>query len=190
MVLRDHHFPKNVWRKKVWDRGWSLEDTHWSIEARLYKELDILVRVCSGPRYLTWWIISNKYPEMINICENLAKMVSHASLLKCDDVRLKGLPRGNRTCSLCDLFSIEDPYHIIMQCPGTQNLRNVMFNELESDPSIKDILNDNANEIMLVCMGKCPNNAIDTVMEKLWCIAGCHINGIYKFVLNQRKGVG
>ena len=190
MVLRDHYYPKNVWKRTVWDRGWSLEDTHWCLEARLYKELDILTKVCSGPRYLTWWSLSNKFPEMINVCESIAKMVSHSSLLKCDDVRLKSLPRVNRTCSLCDLFSIEDPYHIIMQCPGTQPLRNSMFTELESDPNVKDILNDNANEVMLICMGKCPNNVSDIAIEKLWCIAGSHINGIYKFVLNQRKGVG
>ena len=120
--MLDRSYPKAVWKKTVWDRGWSLEDTHWSLEARLYKELDILVRVCSGPRFLTWWYISNKFPEMINTCENLAKMISHASLLKCDDVRLKSLPRCNRIRSLCELFCIEDPYHIVLQCPGNTKL--------------------------------------------------------------------
>ena len=190
MVMMDRNYPKAVWRKTVWDRGWSLEDTFWSIEARLYKELDILVRVCSGPRFLTWWYLSNKFPEMVNICENLAKMVSHTSLLKCDDVRLKSLPRCNRICSLCELFCIEDSYHIVLQCPGTQNLRTDMFFELEADPNIKDVLNENQNDVMLVCMGKRPDDVIDSVMDKLWCISGSHINGIYKYVLNQRKGVG
>ena len=190
MVVRGHRYAKDIWKKIVWTRGWSLEDTHWSLEARLYKDLDLIVRVCSRPRYLTWWALSNKFPEMIGICENVAKLICHASLLKCDDVRLKSLPPGYRTCALCELYSIEDPYHIIMQCPGTQPLRDEMFTELESDASIKDVLNANANEVMLVCLGKCPIVCDDATMEKLWCISGRHINIIYKYVLNQRKGVG
>ena len=75
--------------KIVWDRGWSLEDTYWSLEARLYRDLDLLVRVCSGPKYLKWWALSNKYPHMIRICEKVSKLICHASLLKCDGVRLK-----------------------------------------------------------------------------------------------------
>ena len=70
------------------------------------------------------------------------------------------------------MYSIEDPYHVIMQCPGTQPLRNEMFAELESDPKINEILNVNANEVMLVCLGKCPTEAIDESMVKLWCISG------------------
>ena len=180
MVLRGHQYAKDEWRKIVWIRGWSLEDTHWSLEARLYKDLDLIVRDCPSPRYLTWWSLSNKFPEMINVCENLVKLICHASLLKCDDVRLKSLPPRSRTCSLCDSYAIEDPYHVIMQCPGTQPLRNEMFAELESDPKINEILNVNANEVMLVCLGKCPIEAIDATMVKLWCISGRHINGIYR----------
>ena len=190
MVLRGHQYAKCEWRKIVWNRGWSLEDTHWSLEARLYKDLDLIARVCPSTRYLTWWSLSNKFPEMINVCENLAKLICHSSLLKCDDVRLKSLPPSNRTCTLCDMYAIEDTYHVIMQCPGTQPLRNEMFAELEYDPKIKEILNVYANEVMLVCLGKCPTEAIDESMVKLWCISGKHINGIYRYVLNQRKGVG
>ena len=67
MVLRGHMFSKEVWKRMVWDRGWSLEDTYWSLEARLYKDLDLIVRVCSRPQYLTWWALSNKFPELMHI---------------------------------------------------------------------------------------------------------------------------
>ena len=134
----------------------SLEDTYWSLEARLHRDLDLIVRVCSGPKYLTWWALSNKYPEMMHICENMARIICHASLLKCDDVRLKNLTPGNRMCSLWDLYCLEDAFHIIMQCPGTQHLRNEMFTKLESDASIKDVLNANVNNVLLIYLGKCP----------------------------------
>ena len=81
MVLRGHQYAKGEWRKIVWNRGWSLEDTHWSLESRLYKDLNLFVSVCPSPRYLTWWSLSNKFPEMINVCENLAKLICHSGLL-------------------------------------------------------------------------------------------------------------
>ena len=85
---------------------------------------------------------------------------------------------------------MEDAAHVIMQCPGTQHLRSIMFDELELYQDIKDVFANNDTEVMLICMGKCPNDNFNNVMVKLWCIAGRHINGIYKYVLNQRTGVG
>ena len=49
----------------------------------------------------------------------MAGLVSHANLLKCDDVRLKSLPHGNKVCGLFELVVLEDMNHIVMQCPGT-----------------------------------------------------------------------
>ena len=66
----------------------------------------------------------------------MAKIICHASLLKCDDARLKHLPYGNRACSLCNLYLSEDIFHIMMQCPGTQQLRNDMYAELALCPDV------------------------------------------------------
>ena len=127
---------------------------------------------------------------MIQICENLARILCHASLLKCDDIRLKSLPPGSRACSLCDLFAVEDASHVIMQCPGTQQLRYDIFEELESHQGIKDVFVSNKNDVMLICLGKCPDDNYNNGMVKLWCISSRHINGIYKYILKQRKAVG
>ena len=99
----------------LWDRAWSLEDTLWSLKARLHKELDLLLRIKPETRYLTWWTPSNKFPNMIQICENLARILCHARSLKCDDICLKGLPPWSRVCSLCDLYAVEDASNVIMQ---------------------------------------------------------------------------
>ena len=117
----------------------TLEDTFWCLDARLHKELDLLIRICPNPRYLTWWSLSNKYPNMVRFSEIMAKNISHASLLKCDDVSLKHLPYGNRACSLCDLYLVEDIFHITMQCPGTQHLRNEMFVEWDLNEDVKKL---------------------------------------------------
>ena len=120
----------------------------------------------------------------------MSRILCHSSLLKCDDIRLKNIPPGNRVCTLCDLYSVEDASHIIMQCPGTQHIRNDMFTELESHHDIRNVLRENANEVMLICMGKCPDDNYTDVMINLWCISGKHINDMYIYVLNQRRGIG
>ena len=189
-MVRGHLYDKLTWKRMLWNRGWSLEDTHWCLEARLYKELDLLTRICPNPRYLTWWNLSNKYGETIYFCEIMAKIISHASLLKCDDVRLKHLAPGNRTCSLCDLYVVEDVYHITMQCPGTQQLQREMFNELESDADVQAILAINERHYLSLCLGMHPKDGIVEVMDRLWSISGKHIHRIYKYVLSQIQGIG
>ena len=190
MVLRGQVYPKALWKKIVWERGWALEDTFWCLEARLHKELDLLLRVCPKPRYLTWWSLSNKYANTIQFCETMAKIISHASLLKCDDVRLKHLPYGNRVCSLCNLYLLEDVFHVTMQCPGTQHLRNEMHAELALHPDIDQVLREHEQDTMSIYLGKYPAECDYNVMEKLWCITGRPISGLYKFVLSCRQGIG
>ena len=60
MVNRDHFYPKLLWKNKVWNRAWALEDVYWRIEMQSHRSLDLLKRIDSG-----------------------------CSLLKTDDVRLK-----------------------------------------------------------------------------------------------------
>ena len=187
MILRGYTYPKSIWKRMVWERGWSLDDTFWSLEARLHKELDLLVRVCPDARYLSWWNLLNRYPEMIYISETMARIVSHASLLKIDDVRLKRQPRSNRVCTGCEMYVIEDIYHIVMQCPRTQHLRRAMFNDLNDDPAI---ITRHEHETLYICLGKNPNEQDLDLMERLWCISGWHISRIYEYVMRLRTGVG
>ena len=154
------------------------------LEARLHKELDLLTRICPNSRYLSWWSLSSRFPKT-SFCEIMVRFISHASLLKCDDVRLKHLPYGNRVCSLCNLYSIEDICHVIMQCPGTQHLRNAM----SEDPDVNDALTMYKQETLYMCLGKCPKDLDWYTMEKLWCNSGKHISDMYKYVLSQRQGV-
>ena len=136
------------------------------------------------------WSLSNKYANMIQFCEIVAKIISHASLLKCDDVRLKHLPYGNRACSLCDLYLPEDVFHITVQCPGTQQLRFELYAELALYPDIDQVLREHEQDTMSIYLGKYPTDCSYNVMETLWCISWKHISGLYKFVLSQRQGVG
>ena len=77
---------KKSWSKYVWDRAWKLEDLYWSSTSIIKKDNDLLVKVMTKTKYLIWWEISDKFPSLFRICETMAKLVSHASRLKCDDI--------------------------------------------------------------------------------------------------------
>ena len=55
MVDRDNIYEKSVWKRLVWERAWSLEDTFWNIEVQLKRNLDILSEVNPSLRYSTRW---------------------------------------------------------------------------------------------------------------------------------------
>ena len=94
-------------------------------------------------RYLTWWAISDLDHRLVRMCEDLSKIVCHASRLKRDDFRLKRLTMSNKTCTNCDLYCIEDVCHIVTQCPFYQDDREMMYDEIfRRCPSVKDVLSE------------------------------------------------
>ena len=74
MVERHRLFPKTIWKRMVWEKGWQLENLHWRIEKHLYRHLDILNGVCPVTRYLTWWMILDRFPMYTKDCEILSKI--------------------------------------------------------------------------------------------------------------------
>ena len=42
MVNGDHFYPKLLWKNKVWNHAWALEDVYWRIEMQSHRSLDLL----------------------------------------------------------------------------------------------------------------------------------------------------
>ena len=66
----------------------------------------------------------------ILLCEDMATLICHASLLKVDDLRLKDAPPSSRVYENCHLFSLECIHHILMQCPGYRYERDAMYSNI------------------------------------------------------------
>ena len=191
MVLRGHQFSKQIWKERVWARAWELEDVYWQIQFRVSRNLDIISRVSANCNYLTWWYLSDRFPTSIIICETLARLVCHASLLKVDDVRLKQLNRSDRVCSLCDLYEEDDVRHLIMQCPTLQPERTVMFTELRHvGEGHGERVMDRSGDILSVLLGKPAEDLAPDQMDEFWLVAGKHINIMYQRNIKLRKGIG
>ena len=125
------------------------------------------------------------------MCEDLSKIICHASRLKRDDFRLKGLTMSNKTCTNCDLYCIEDVCHIVTQCPFYQDDREMMYDEIfRRCPSVKDVLREDHSNILYYLLGKKIKVVGDEEMLCFWCISGNAISRMYRKAVASRTGVG
>ena len=56
---------KRRWSKLVWEKAWLIEDSFWTSTSILHKDNDLLVNALTKTRYLTWWEMSDHYPNRI-----------------------------------------------------------------------------------------------------------------------------
>ena len=99
MVGRGHRWSRAHWREMLWRRAWELDEVSWCLKARCLKNLDLLTNICTSSRSLIWWQLADKLYGLFRDCEVMVKLLSHAGLLKTDDVRLKSLPLSQKFCN-------------------------------------------------------------------------------------------
>ena len=191
MVERQYFYPKNLWREMVWRKGWQLEDLYWKIEEQMHRSLALLKGVNPVSRYLAWWMISDKYPKLTKSCEILAKIISHASLLKADDFKYKNLAGTARMCDLCNDFEIENARHFILKCPYFACERNTMLREIDQiEDGSGTVLFDNNVDMLYTILGR-PNERLNGVqMEKIWLIILKYVPAMYRTNLRSKRGIG
>ena len=102
---------------------------------------------------------------MISICEDMVKIICHASLLKVDDVRLKSLPLAAKVCVLCDHGSIDE----ILARNGLNQ------NDLDAN-------------VFLNLMGRPGQNIPIELMEEIWQCSARQISNMYRWKL--KYGIG
>ena len=191
MVVRDHLYCKNIWNENVWARAWELGNVYWGVEFNLHRSLDLIYMVSQENRYLTWCFIADRFPMLISVSESLAKLVCHASLLKVDDVRLKGSSVAAKFCTLCDLGHEEDLRHLVLQCPAFEEERSGMFNEIRQLPNNlgANALDNNADTLGTLLGGDIEGYPIEQ-MEMVWLISSRYIDAMYRKNIRVKKGKG
>ena len=134
MARLGHIWSKDMWKKKIWKRAWDMDECFWAFQTLCHRSLDLLANVCGGAGYLVWWQISDVNHSLMKCCEVMVRLLSHASLLKTDDVRLKGSSIAARFCNMCDHAAMDDARHLILQCPDWQEERAEMMREISIIP--------------------------------------------------------
>ena len=153
----------------------------WNVEARCHRSLDLLSKLSVGPEYSIWWRLSDCNHMLMKDCEVMIKLIVHASLLKDDNVRLKGSPISNRFCDLCDHAAMDHARHLIMQCPELQDHRTTTFRELaESNGGLGDEILQAAPDTLLLLLGReTVKELLSVQMVEFWSIAARHIARMY-----------
>ena len=182
---------KKSWSRYVWDRAWKLEDLYWASTSIIKKDNDLLVKVMVKTKYLICWEMSDKFSTFLRTCETMAKLVSHASRLKCDDIRLNGLVPSYRACSECDLYLKEDLLHIGMQCPTMEKTRGEMYNELSlSDQCLDKLITDGPQEVFGLLIGRPIEGFSQNEMYAVWYISGKYICEMYRQTCRAKDRAG
>ena len=182
---------KTAWSKIIWERAWRLDDADWSASNFLFKDNDLLALTVGKTRYLSWWYISDMDYRYIKMCETMAKIICHTSRLKRDDFRLKGSPMSTRTCTMCNMYCIEDILHLLTQCPFYHEDRDNMYKEIFKEcPNAAKSFEEYRGETPYFLLGRRIPLWEDNELLRLWCISGKAICHMYNKAVNTRTGVG
>ena len=164
---------------------------YWRIEERLHRSMDLLSNICPSSRYLTWWSISDKYPQYTKKCEVICKLLCHSSALRADDFKLKSQIGTLKMCNLCDNYQLEDVRHFILHCPYFQQERDAMINEINMiEGDHMPILNDNKNDILYTILGKSVEGLGMESTEKLCLIVLDCVAEMYRKNVKSKSGIG
>ena len=146
-----------------------------------------LFDIIEKPYYLIWWIISDNFPKLMNICEKMSSLVCSCSSLRGHDVKLKKGSFWSKCCTRCNLAVIEDPKHIIMQCPYYEERTTYLFDDIRrlGCSIIDDVMS--VGDVYSILMGKHPEGVPMETMIGLWIISSKHISRMYDSVMFRNE---
>ena len=163
----------------------------WRSTALLYNRNDLLLSTIGKPFYLNWWFLADNMHHLQRMCETMARLVCHTSLLKDDDIRVNAGGHSQTVCSNCDLGIRETVMHLVMQCPVNETSRITMLREIEMEvEGFAEACMQTPNQVFLWLVGKQVEGFEPNAMICLWTIAGWHISRMYNNCIRSREGVG
>ena len=181
---------KKVWANLVWSRAWRLEDKIWASNGILNGG-SIFRCVCGTSHCISWWSLSDVRPHLRRMWQIMVKIICNSSMLKSDDLSLKGSHDSLKFCSNCDLGIVQSAWHIIMQCPNNHREIVRMYSELSNiEDGSWEYAKKYANDILCVVLG-CEQPALDAQQcYTIWEITGKTVFDIYQKVVSHREGEG
>ena len=135
---------------------------------------------------MAWWRVSDNSPTQMRMCETMGRIMCHASRLKCDDVRLKSLSPSHRMCSECDMYVVENIYHLVMQCPIHEGDRVLMYDALYNyDPQLRGIFRTSPEKILFWLLGMEINDTSEAYVTTAYVIITVYV--IFNRLRNKKS---
>ena len=167
-----------------------MEDKLWASNGILNGD-SIFRTVCGTSHYISWWSLSDVKPHLRRLCEVMVKLICSSSMLKSDDLSLKGSHDSMKFCSNCDLGIVESAWHILMQCPFNNREIVDMFSKLANlEDGSWEYAKGCGDDIMNVILGCALPNLGAEQCYTIWEITGKTVFGIYQKIISQRVGIG
>ena len=191
-LLRGHLYTRSQWKNMIWTRAWQIEDADWEYSSMFYRSLDTLNLTIGSAKYLSWWHVSDIFPDTIRACETMAKIVCKCSSLKSDDYRFKGMSFFLKSCTLCQHASYESAEHMIMSCPHNDEMRASLFHELSTSDVCREVWEQvPAVDTLKVILGGKPNDDFEfNDLIPIWRTAAAWIHKMYERTIKDRTGIG
>ena len=131
------------------------------------------------------------FPDRMGVCKIMAKLLCRCNLLKSDDIRLKNLTSSNRWCELSEFSKVEDVRHLILDCPATQEIRDLMFQKVDDlGDGHGNYWQMTINERLDILLGSLIDGFDPQQMVEIWLIGASYIGAMYSLRVKSRKGIG
>ena len=71
------------------------------------------------------------FPDIMLACDTMSKLLCRASELKCDSYNFTNNPLVRPYCDMRTDLAIENAEHLLIHCPYFNDIREIMFKEID-----------------------------------------------------------
>ena len=142
-----------------------------------------------GSKYMSCRLVSDSDQSVMRDFETIVSLVTHSSVLRNDDVRLKGAPLGASLSDKCDLAALDDARHLVMQCPDLQRQRGDIMGEIAGlEGGFGPAIPNSGEDLLYVLLGKTVEGFTWEQMVSVWKISSKHTASMYKAKIKSGTG--
>ena len=124
-------FPsKGEWKRMTYEAVSDHEFPRWRLQLRLFRKLSDFRVVQLQITPSVWWTVARYNVKIKSACCTMLKL-----LCGCNKLRVNmdtDMEYAGRVCTICNNGQIEDVAHMVMDCAHYVDIRNTMYEKLQS----------------------------------------------------------
>ena len=123
----------NEWKRTVKAHIWNVQNERMNIVCSVNKTLSLFEIPVRSNAILAWWSLAHQRPDLFKRCRIIVRLLLDCHKLKCCRVRYHEPDVVDSICELCTLHCSETVAHILFECPGNVDRREVLWNEIAKE---------------------------------------------------------
>lgn len=145
---------KESWKKVVLEAMYGETFAGWRFELTLYSKLSMYRQIVIKLYDYVWWDMVKIFPLCKKPCITMTKLLCGTNVLAINT--MLHVPQNERICQLCNMNTVENLDHFVLNCPEFAELRAILFGtlEVELQEETRLLFNSLSKEmILLVLLG-------------------------------------